>query len=926
MLLTSSNPRRPSLCNVVVVVALLIAAPSLASEIDDAQKDWTSGNVSSAIVRLKAFLQDDPNDAAARLLLGQIYLGNGDAAAAEQELERARGNGAVDAEVLPALVEALVAQRKHARVMELTEVGDDMPASLRAELLGLRGAALLGADDPEAARMAFEQAGEADPQATRPLLGLASLALAEGNPDRAREFVRQAIEVAPEQADGWSALGALEYQTRNYEAAAEAYEKALEYANSKWVLHYQRGLALLETDRPARARADLNALTEAAPNFPGNSYLRGRLLLIDDKPEEALNNLERYLQQAPEDPRAIYFTALALSRLDRHAQAEEYLIRLTARYPDNIGAALLLGQIRLAGGNAAGAEEILSAVVARTDAPLAALELMRQALVQQGRQQQATALIERAATSHPESVPTQLAYAQVLQRQGKAEDSARVLRTIIEQNPDNEQARLLLIRAELLAGDEDAARAEVDAFATLAPDSPMAITAKAAILSQQGDREAARAGFTRALEIDPSFERAALALAALELADERVDAARKVLDDLLTQNPGNTNAMFARAAIERRESGEAAFIAQLRAGLAALPENLQLRTALVQQLLAQKATDEALQLLAQAPATQADEPALIMLRAQAELAAGHPDLASATLARLADLNPVSAQVRFMQATASAASGDTRALQQHLTEGLYLDRSKSLQPERLAALVGRLTNASERDQLMSTLLKVAPQHPAVIDVNARYAVERREFDQAIDDLSRLRQDYPNQPVYMMDLAQALSAADRKREAMAVLEDWISDHPQATGPRLLLAQMLLEAGDTTAATEQYRLVVADDGENAVALNNLAMLIASDHPQEARDLAERALTLRPNDPFFIDTMGTVLLSLGETAQARKLLARAHAATSDPSIAFRYAKALVATGDKAGARRVLLETQTRSFPEKEEADALFLQLAQDR
>jgi Flp pilus assembly protein TadD len=113
--------------------------------------------------------------------------------------------------------------------------------------------------------------------------------------------------------------------------------------------------------------------------------------------------------------------------------------------------------------------------------------------------------------------------------------------------------------------------------------------------------------------------------------------------------------------------------------------------------------------------------------------------------------------------------------------------------------------------------------------------------------------------------------------------------------------------------------------VALNNLAMLIANESPQEARDYAERALKLRPNDASFIDTMGTVLLALGEAEQARDLLAKANAGTPDPSIAFRYAKALVATGDKDGARRVLLQTQTRAFPEKAEADALYAELAKN-
>jgi tetratricopeptide (TPR) repeat protein len=97
---------------------------------------------------------------------------------------------------------------------------------------------------------------------------------------------------------------------------------------------------------------------------------------------------------------------------------------------------------------------------------------------------------------------------------------------------------------------------------------------------------------------------------------------------------------------------------------------------------------------------------------------------------------------------------------------------------------------------------------VIAVNARYAVQRREFDQAIKDLDRLHQDYPEAQVYLLDLSEALRAAGRERQAMSVLTDWISNHPQATRPRLALAQIQLATGDTQAAAEQYRQIIAVD----------------------------------------------------------------------------------------------------------------------
>jgi len=921
-----SRLRPCSLRRCALMLTLLLALPSMAADLDDAKEAWAAGDLSSALIRLKGLLQENPDDPAARLLLGRIYLDNGDARAAQQELERARVNGAEDADLLAPLAQALLAQGKNRRVLALTEAPENAPPALLARLLALRGSALVSMDDVEAARKAFQQANETDPQASQPLLGLASLALRSGDMERTRALINQTIETAPEHSDGWKALGTLEYRARNYDEAVAAYDKALEYAGSKWMLHYQRGLAQLETEAPDRAWRDVKALQAAMPKFPGLQYLRGRLLLIDAKPEQALNQLEQYLLAAPDDPRAIYFAALALSQLERNAQAEEYLVRLHTSQPNNATVAMLLAKVRLDADDTAGAEAVMEPFIARADASIAMLELMRQALARQGRRDEASALIARAASQYPEAISAQIARAQSLQQQNKAEESAAILRRVIEQQPGNERARMLLIRAEMLAGNTDSASAAADAFVAQSPSSAMALSAKAAMLTQQGDRDAARATFEKALKVEPSFQRAALALAALELADDRADAARKVLDDLLTQDPGNTSAVLARAAIERGTSGDAAFIAQIDAGLNAAPDNLQLRSLLARLYLAQEATDKALQLLSQAPATQADEPTLIRLRAQAELTAGHPEQASSTLGRLAEIRPQSAEVRFMQATASAAGGDTRAMQLHLSEGLALDQRQVLGVNRLAALLAQVPTASERGQVIGALLRSAPEHPSVVAVNARYAVQRREFDQAIQDFDRLRQDYPNAQVYVLDLAEALRAAGREPRAMRVLGDWIRGHPKTTRPRLMLAQLQLKAGDSQAAAEQYRQIIEVDGNNPVALNNLAMLIANTSPREARDYAERALKLRPNDASFIDTMGTVLLALGEVEQARDLLAKANAGTPDPSIAFRYAKALLATGDSDGARRVLLQTQTRSFPEKAEADALYQELANSR
>jgi len=100
MPLKPANSRRCGLRSCTLVLALLSAAPSVASELDTANQDWAAGDFNSAVLRQKAVLQDNPNDAAARLLLGQIDLGN----------ENGGGRRAAPATVSGSMIDALTSR------------------------------------------------------------------------------------------------------------------------------------------------------------------------------------------------------------------------------------------------------------------------------------------------------------------------------------------------------------------------------------------------------------------------------------------------------------------------------------------------------------------------------------------------------------------------------------------------------------------------------------------------------------------------------------------------------------------------------------------------------------------------------------------------------------------------------------------------
>ena len=125
------------------------------------------------------------------------------------------------------------------------------------------------------------------------------------------------------------------------------------------------------------------------------------------------------------------------------------------------------------------------------------------------------------------------------------------------------------------------------------------------------------------------------------------------------------------------------------------------------------------------------------------------------------------------------------------------------------------------------------------------------------------------------------------------------------------------------EQYRKILEVQPNEPISLNNLAMLTIEEEPENALKMAERAVSLRPDDANYVDTLGAVLLHMGKATQAQTVLGEAYKNfPSNPTIGYRYAEALAAIGDRQGARTLLLELVSRNFAEREQAQALLNRL----
>jgi tetratricopeptide (TPR) repeat protein len=152
-----------------------------------------------------------------------------------------------------------------------------------------------------------------------------------------------------------------------------------------------------------------------------------------------------------------------------------------------------------------------------------------------------------------------------------------------------------------------------------------------------------------------------------------------------------------------------------------------------------------------------------------------------------------------------------------------------------------------------------------------------------------------------VARAAEATEEQRQRVA---GWITaaagKQPDKAAPLLEALAEFEELRGRSAESEQlYRKVLRQEPDSAVALNNLAYLLAlrGGHDAEALELADKAIDNLGPVPDFLDTRGVVHLKGDRPAPAIKDLQQAIQVSASPVRYFHLAQARLAAGNKAEA-----------------------------
>jgi predicted Zn-dependent protease len=234
-------------------------------------------------------------------------------------------------------------------------------------------------------------------------------------------------------------------------------------------------------------------------------------------------------------------------------------------------------------------------------------------------------------------------------------------------------------------------------------------------------------------------------------------------------------------------------------------------------------------------------------------------------------------------------------------------------------------ASSGQAAEASLLYLADIEARQGDVDAAIASYRRLYDSSVAIQARSR------------AASLLLARNDRKEALTLLDDYVTEHPESefdltlakahlladhgegdAGVELLTASLerhprhpslqyeratiLDQAGHVHDSIEALQRLLTERVDDPTLLNALGYTLA-DHNMElsrAESLIRKALLAMPDNPAALDSLGWVRFRQGDSKTALVTLERAYYISHDSEIAAHWGEAIWASGDHSQARKV--------------------------
>jgi len=841
------------------------------SYLADAKDYLQKGEYKSAVIQLKNVLQESPNNAEARFMLGEIYVIVGDGASAEKELLRAEKLGSERSKILIPLARAYLLQRQWDNVLSDINISKTLSVVQQATIISLKGQAYLAMQQLEEAREKFEEAIELFPASIDAILGFARLALVEKDYDVAARHIGHAVDLAPGAIEGWLLKGELARFRQNYPAAKTAFQQALKLDNNNLPAHVGMATTQVALGQFDEAMLDVKAIQKVFPNHPLANYLSGAIAFEKRDFISAEESLLLVLRAAPNHfPSFLLLGGIYYSQGKQLEQAANYLSRYVTAIPNHLPARKLLAATYLKTLEADKAIAVLKSVMDKASGDPQLLGMLGSAYMQKRDFERGIEFFEQAVAIDPDVAETRTQLAVSHLATGETGQAISELKIAVDMGQDLLQADVLLILTYINQKNFEEALQLADKLVKKMPDNPVPYNLQGVVHSSEGHLEAARKSFEQVLRLEPMFFSAEMSLARLDELEGNVKNARQRYKNILRKSEGYLSAMLSLARLDEKAGNNEGSLNWVELAKEKNPDALEPGLILARYYIKKGDKLKAIVIMRELFNIQPNNPLVLEMLGEAQLANKESMNALATFKRLAELHPEVPRAYYLLGVASKNTEDEKLAIKSFKQALILQ--SDFLPAQLA-LVDLAVHGERKDEALNIALQIQQQQP---DKALGYIVEGDIYIKYMNYLDA-EKAYINAYQKERSGKLALKIFDAKKkvgkmlEARKVLEQWLDENRDDIDVRVNLAMDYQGAGLHSEAIKQYQHILSLQPKHMVSLNNLAWLYGAKNDERGVKFAERAYSLAPENPAVVDTYGWLLLNNGDVSRGLQLIQEA-------------------------------------------------------
>lgn len=636
-----------------------------------------------------------------------------------------------------------------------------------------------------------------------------------------------------------------------------------------------RGLALLYSEQGQWPVA-IPFLKQAAELKPDDAEIQTKLglaHLLTREYKAAREVATKVLELSPKQEDAAILLADSGDTSNAISDIRGILDELTKKNGDQAGYHVARGVLEARQGNDPAAEQQFQEALRLDPKSSGALTAMATLNWKRKDLTAAETAYRAAAELEPPRYAATIRYADFLIATNNLDRARDVLQKLNERSPSYLPPRVILMKLACSAKQDEACISRVQNVLSQDPINFDALLISGNISLEKNDPTAAIRSFDQALKLSGQSPQLLYSLARAYLmvartvdavnARKYVDSAEGLLTSALQLAPTFDQAALLLADLKIRKGSGAS------------------------------AVDLLTPLIARQPGPEAYN-----LLAAAYLSQQNTDSALEVYQRMAGLFPRNPLPHQAMGAIYVAKGQAAEARQSFEKSLLVSPDFGPATE---ALVNLDVQSRNFDAALARVKQQLDKHPAEAQwwgLSGKVKLDKGDYDGAEQDLGKALEIDPDLELAQLLLGRTYIAAKKPEMAIKKLTE-ITTRKKSVAPLILLATLQEQQKNIQAARETYESALAVAPNNAMALNNLAVIYSNQGDiEKASDLAKKAQDAAPSDSRVGDTLGWILYKKHQYREALSLLRdSASKNQNDPDIQFHYGMAAYATGDESGA-----------------------------